>query len=151
MIFDRIENYTLYAGISDRLLAAFHFLLESDLHNQPAGRVEIDGDNLFAIVQEYATRPADQGVWEAHRRYIDVQFMLDGRERMGFANLSTMQLGEYVPEKDFQPMQGAGSTVEMFPGSFVVFFPEDGHMPGLTIQYPEKVRKVVVKVKLEES
>ena len=113
------------------------------------GRVDIDGDRLYALVQEYQTRPAEQGLWEAHRRYIDVQYIVSGRERMGVANIHTMQLGEYVMEKDFQPMTGTGNDIEVFPGSFIIFFPEDGHMPGLKVNEPERVKKVVLKVKIE--
>jgi biofilm protein TabA len=74
--------------------------------------------------------------------------MVSGQERMGVANLRIMQVGEYVPEKDFQPMSGIGNYLDVFAGSFVIFFPEDGHMPGLCVNAPEAVRKVVLKVKI---
>jgi beta-galactosidase beta subunit len=61
------------------------------------------------LVQEYITKPLEQGLWEAHRNYIDFQYMFSGQERMGFANLSTMRFGDYIPEKDFQPMIGNGN------------------------------------------
>jgi YhcH/YjgK/YiaL family protein len=133
------------------VFAALQFLVKTDLNNLPIGRTEIDGDRLFALVQEYDTKPAEQGIWEAHRKYIDVQYMVTGQERMGFAHLSAMQLGEYVPEKDFQPMSGVGNSVNVFAGAFVIFFPQDGHMPGLCIDVPEKVKKVVLKVRIEEA
>jgi YhcH/YjgK/YiaL family protein len=148
MIFDTLDNHARYAGLGNNLPAALKFLLENDLTALPVGRIEIDGDNLYALVQEYTTKPAAQGVWEAHRRYIDVQYLFSGHERMGFAQLSTMQLGEYVPARDFQPMSGTGNHVDVFAGAFVIFFPEDGHMPGLCVDAPEPIRKAVLKVRI---
>jgi len=150
MIFDTIDNHVRYDGLGYNLAAALTFLRENDLAALPLGRVDIDGDNLYALVQVYVTRPVEQGLWEAHRRYIDVQYMFRGRERMGFANLSAMQLGEFVPEKDFQPLTGVGNFVDVFAGAFVIFFPEDGHMPGLCQGTPEPVRKIVLKVKIKK-
>lgn len=151
MIFDTLNNYAQYDGLTHNLFAALQFLVKTDLSNLQVGRMDIDGDRLYMLVQEYDTKPAEHGIWEAHRRYIDVQYLVSGHERMGFAHLSVMQLGEYVPENDFQPMSGVGNSVDVFAGAFVIFFPQDGHMPGLCVDLPEKVKKVVLKVKLEEA
>ena len=148
MIFDLLENHARYTGLGPNLVAAFDFLVNTDLAALKPGRIDLQGDALYALVQEYTTKPAAQGLWEAHRRYIDVQYLLSGHERMGFAQTSTMQLGEYTPERDFQPMSGTGHTLDMFPGSFVVFHPQDAHMPGLAVNAPEAVKKIVVKVGL---
>ena len=147
MIFDTLENAQRYTGLGDSLPAALKYLRETDLASLPVGRIDLDGDRLYVLVQEYETRPLEQGKWEAHRKYIDVQYVASGRERMGFANLSVMQLGEYKPEKDFQGLSGPANYVEVFAGSFVIFFPEDGHMPCLCVAQPEPVRKVVLKVR----
>lgn len=146
MIFDTLEHALRYAELGSGLPAAMKYLLETDIASLPVGRINLDGDRLYVLVQEYETKPPEQGKWEAHRRYIDVQYVASGRERMGFANLGTMQLGEYHPEKDFQALSGAGNQVDVFAGAFVIFFPEDAHMPGLCVDQPEPVRKVVLKV-----
>lgn len=151
MIFDTLDNFDRYKGLAPNLFAGLQFLAKTDLGNLPVGRIDIDGNRLYALVQEYDTKPEEQGIWEAHRLYIDVQHLVSGRERMGFAHLSVMQLGEYVPETDFQPMSGAGNRMDVFAGGFVIFFPQDGHMPGLCIDTPETVKKVVLKVKIEEA
>jgi YhcH/YjgK/YiaL family protein len=148
MIFDTIENYARYAGLGSNLFAALKFLRENDLAALPVGRQELDGDKLYLLAQEYTTKPVEAGRWEAHRKYIDIQYMVSGSERMGFANLRTMQLGEYNPEKDFQALTGSGNFVDVFHGSFAIFFPEDAHMPTLAVGAPEQVRKVVMKVKI---
>jgi len=148
MIFDTLNNYARYMGLENGIPAALNFLLKSDLTGLPVGRTDIDGNNLYALIQEYATKNLDQGEWEAHRKYIDVQYMVSGRERMGFTNICTMQPGKYVAEDDFLPMAGTGNYVEVFAGTFVIFFPEDGHMPGLNTGMTEMVKKVVLKVKI---
>jgi YhcH/YjgK/YiaL family protein len=148
MIFDTLDNHARYAGLGHNLPTALKFLLENDLTSLPVGRMDIDGDNLYVLVQEYVTKPVEKGIWEAHRKYIDVQHMVSGTERMGVANLRTMQLGEYIPERDFQPMSGTGNHVDVFAGAFVIFFPDDAHMPGLQADQPESIRKVVLKVKI---
>lgn len=153
MIFDVLENHVLYAGTGYNLKTAFNFLLGTDLGALPVGRIELDGDRVFVMVQEYLTRPALEGFWESHRKYIDVQYVCHGREQMGFASLRSMTLGEYSPEKDFQAMSdlkiGIGNAIEVNAGQFVVFFPGDAHKPGLSVaSEPELVKKIVVKVKL---
>lgn len=147
MIFDTLENSFRYSGLGHPLHDALNYLNKTELTAIPVGRIDLDGDNLYVLVQEYDTKLPDAGKWEAHRKYIDVQYMMRGVERMGFANLRTMQIEEYNPEKDFQAMSGSGNFVDVFPGSFVIFFPEDAHMPGLCVERPEPIRKVVLKVR----
>ena len=149
MIFDTLNNSGLYCGQDPRFNDAFRFLRENDLSRLPAGRIDLDGDALYVLVQEYTTKTLEQGKWEAHRRYIDIQYIHSGAENMGFANLQAMDVGEYVPERDFLALSGEGNMVTVFAGAFVVFFPQDGHMPGLCVGKPGPVKKVVLKVQLD--
>ena len=153
MIFDVLENHSLYTAMGYNFSPAFKYLLETDLAGLPVGRIDLDGDRLYALVQEYMTKPAVGGFWESHRKYIDIQYVCRGREQMGFASLRSMTLGEYVPEKDFQAMAdlkiGIGNTIEVNSGQFAVFFPGDAHKPGISVgPEPESVKKIVFKVKL---
>ena len=84
------------AGLAQRLQAGFHYLQTADLTNTAPGRVEIDGDQVFALVQEYNTKPKEQGFWESHRKYIDIQYVVSGSEHMGYANLSQLDAGDYT-------------------------------------------------------
>lgn len=147
MIFDTIENIDRYTTLGYNLGLGLRFLVENSLSSLPLGRTDVDGDQLYVLVQEYDTRPVEQGKWEAHRQYIDIQYMVDGQERMGFANIRNMALGEYIPERDFQSLTGEGNYVDVFSGAFVIFFPEDAHKPGLAVNNPEPIRKVVLKVR----
>jgi len=148
MIFDMLSNSHLYSDITPRLNMAFAYLTATDLAALPAGRVDLDGDHVYVLVQEYTTKPLEEGKWEAHRRYLDVQYILSGSERIDFALTNTMKLGDYIEERDFQAMSGSGSTLNLKAGSFAVFFPQDAHMPGLAVGAPSQVKKIVVKCDL---
>lgn len=148
MIFDMLSNSYLYTDISARMDRAFDYLNLNDLSKLPVGRIDLDGSHLYVLVQEYTTKPFEEGKWESHRRYLDVQYMLSGCERIDFALVNTMKLGEYSEERDFQAMSGSGSTLNLVAGSFAVFFPQDAHMPGLAVVSPSQVKKVVIKCEL---
>ena len=74
MIVDRLANLDLYRGLAPRWVKALEFLRDSDLLSLSLGRHDLDGDRLFALVQDYETKPTEQCRWEAHRRYCDIQF-----------------------------------------------------------------------------
>jgi YhcH/YjgK/YiaL family protein len=148
MIFDTLSNCFLYSNLTPRLKIAFDYLPSTVLASLPVGRIDLDGDHVYAMVQEYTTKPLADGKWESHRRYLDVQYMIRGCERIDFALLKTMKLGEYIAEKDFQAMSGIGHSLNLVEGSFAIFFPQDAHKPGLVIGAPSSVKKVVVKCEL---
>jgi YhcH/YjgK/YiaL family protein len=145
MIYDMLENSRLYTQITPQLEKAFSFLQSTNLADLKPGRIELEGDSVYVMVQEYLTKPQDAGQWEAHKRYVDVQYIVSGSEKIGFAMLNSMQLGEYNPERDFQAMFGEGQFMTMIPGSFAVFFPQDAHMPGIAMEELAPVKKIVIK------
>lgn len=138
-------------GLAQRLQAAFDYLQRTDLENAEPGKVEIDGNRVFALIQEYNTKPRAQGFWEAHRQYLDVQYVVKGLEHMGYANLEQLTAGAYEAAKDFVPLEGAGSFILLPAGMFTIFMPEDGHMPGIAVNEPQPVKKVVVKVAVSDA
>lgn len=158
MIVDQLENVNsdFYAGLltkhggafklADRLALGLKFLQEGNVLSLEPSRIELDGDKVFAMIQHYDTKPKEQGVWEAHRKYIDIQYVAEGQELMGYANLGHLQAGEYDAEKDFVLLQGEGSYVLMKPGTFVILGPQDAHIPQVAVDAPQPVKKVVVKV-----
>jgi YhcH/YjgK/YiaL family protein len=145
MIADTLGNAQLYRGLSPRIARAFDYLRGADLRGT-LGTFAIDGDRLYAMVQEYETIPLALGCWEAHRRYIDLQYVVDGSERIGYAPISRLQAGAYEPERDFLPLSGPGDFLSLHPGDFMLLFPEDAHLPRIAIAAPAPVRKVVVKI-----
>jgi len=152
MIIDRLEKASLYREVHQRLAAAFDYLQKTDLDKITPGTYEIEGRKVYVMVQQYETKPKEKGRWEAHRKYIDVQFVHQGAELFGYANLRDLKEGPYDEAKDFLPLQGEGrgDFFRVPQGTFVILFPQDAHMPGMAISAPQPVKKFVVKVAIGE-
>jgi YhcH/YjgK/YiaL family protein len=149
MILDKLENAELYSCISENLKKGFDFLKKTDLSRQEVGRFEIDGENVFALISEYENKAHQDCRLEAHKAYADIQFIVSGREAIGFAPLNGQTVTEeYTAEKDIVFFSGETTQLILETGMFAVFYPQDVHRPSMQIDGPEKVKKVVVKVKL---
>jgi biofilm protein TabA len=146
MIVDQLSNAPFYYGLNERLARGLRYLQLADPKLITPGRHPIDGDQIFALFQEYNTKARDGGLWEAHRKYIDIQFVAEGIELMGYANLGHMRTEPYDEARDFVPVFGDGLFVPMAAGTFVIVAPQDAHMPGIAQGAPQPVRKIVVKV-----
>lgn len=156
MIYDTLEHKDQYRGLSPRLAKALDFLAETDFSALPDGRCDIDGDEVFANVQEYETEPAEERRYEAHRRYYDIQFVVAGSEALWYAPLETLAPeGPFDEEGDgglYAPEEGAPeSEIVLRPGDLAVVAPEDAHkprcIPSADGSRPQHVRKIVVKVR----
>ena len=149
MIFGSFENRERYFSVNEKLTAAFEFIERAVRESLPAARYELDGEGNYAFIQEYETKTESK--WEAHRKYIDVQYIVSGAEVMDVSHISS--LGETVPydeTKDvafFEGGEGATRCV-VRAGEYAIFFPEDVHRPGLCLGTPAPVRKIVVKIKV---
>jgi biofilm protein TabA len=132
------------------LRKAFAFLRSDFIHSLPDGRVEIDGDRVFALVQRYHTKTVDAPTFEFHRKYIDVQFIVSGEEIIGWAPLEGITITEaYDAEKDIcfgTSAKGSWTRAYLEAGQLAVLWPEDGHAPKLACCAPSSVMKIVVKV-----
>jgi YhcH/YjgK/YiaL family protein len=149
MIIDKISNSHLYHTVHPRFKRAFDYIQQGNADTLPVGRYELDGTALFVLVQEYETKLKEQGFWESHRRYIDLQYVARGVEGMGYANIEHMQHGEYDSGKDLLLPKGEGDIVTLHSGCFALLMPQDVHMPGMAIGNPVPVRKIVVKIAIE--
>lgn len=152
MIHDTLENSARYEALSPRFAQAFAYLRGVD-GTQELGRVDITGDDVFAIVQTYTTKPQEKALFEAHRRYIDVQFIHSGRETILWAPLKTMQepTMEYNAEKEAALWKLVPDVTELHltAGHFAILYPEDAHAPCVQWGEPGEVFKVVVKVAVD--
>lgn len=149
MIFDHIRHGAHYNSMHPLFEKCFRFLLDPASAQLEEGRYDIDGDNAFALVQAYHTKPESEGKWEAHRRYIDIQYMLEGTEIMGITPLEHVSVSQaYSEENDYALFEGTGEKVTVPAGFFTVFYPHDVHMPGLLVNESQPVRKIVIKVRL---
>lgn len=149
MIIDLLANMYLYEGLNARIDRAFAYLRETDLTALEPGDYEIDGKNIYARALTYTTRVPENGVWEAHRRYIDLQVMVLGDERVCYAPLIRLTPGAYDEAKDFLRLSGEGDSITLPSGSFMLLWPTDGHMPCLAVDRPEPIKKVVVKIAVD--
>jgi YhcH/YjgK/YiaL family protein len=154
MIIAKLEDLPRQIPALPRLQQALQYLKENRDANLADGRYEIDGERVFALVQSYQTLPVDENAkYEAHRKYIDVQFIVSGVEVMGWAALEQMRINkEYQPEKDVclgtcPPALATLTRVDA--GEAAIFFPEDAHAPKLACGEPAPVKKIVVKVALD--
>ena len=149
MIVDRLAHASEYFNLGQGIRAALEYLQNTDIGELTPGRHDVDGDRLFALVSDYDTKSPDETFWEAHRRHIDVQYVHAGRERIGYGDLVDFAADPYDAERDLVVARGeTGQFVEVQPGGFVILFPHDVHMPGLTAREKARVRKVVVKVRI---
>jgi len=149
MILDKIENAGFYSCISENLKKGFDFLKNTDLSQVEVGRFEIDGKNVFALISEYESKAHQDCRLEAHQAYADIQYIVSGREAIGFAPLNGQTVTEeYIAEKDIVFFSGETTQLILETGMFAVFYPQDAHRPSMQIDEPEHVKKIVVKVKL---
>ena len=147
MVSDSIENAHLYYNLSPRIEEALKFLETTDFTDAEEGRIDIDGDNIYALVQRYNTKPEDEGKWEAHRKYTDIQMVVEGSESVCVVNVDYLDIiQEYNIEKDVEFYEGDGDFLQLNEGEFVILFPHDAHMPGIEVEESDKVLKVVIKV-----
>ncbi|HNP22141.1 MAG TPA: YhcH/YjgK/YiaL family protein [Panacibacter sp.] len=149
MIIDNLDNCKRYLSLHPKFEKAFAFLMETNLDAIAPGKYNIDENDVFAIVQEYDTLDALGEQMESHEKYIDVQYMIRGGERVGLALLSDQSVSKlYNDETDFMLYADAPSFfAELSSGIFMIFFPTDLHMPCIKIEKPAAVRKIVIKVK----
>ena len=152
MIIDTINNADKYFCLGDKIAVGLKYLKETDFTAMPDGKVEIAGEDIFAIVQRYNPISLDDGKWEAHRKYIDIQYIVSGTEQIGFGRIDEMGIvQEYSEQDDVLFTDGTGGDfVNMNSGMFMILFPHDVHKPCIKCgDIPDKVVKVVVKVRGE--
>ena len=151
MIFDRLGNAALYSGAHQGFSEAFAFLERAAKEDLPVGRYELDGEALFAMVQEYDTNPDRENSFEGHLKYIDIQFVVRGEEAFEAVDRSVaVPACDYSEEKDvcFYADRAPELAAILGEATFAIFFPHDIHKPGLAVQNKaEHVKKIVVKVK----
>ena len=151
MILDTIDNTHLYTSLHASFEKALEILRDSTLPQKGDGRYTVDGDEVYYMIQRYATKPMSQGRLEAHRKYIDIQFLLSGQELLGYAPVKDLTVAEeYNPQKDiaFFNTPKDITKIKLEPGLFCILFPDDAHLPCCHLAEPAEARKVVIKIRL---
>ena len=132
---------------------AFAFLKETNLDTISPGKYAIDGDNVYAIVSDGKPKLMEEAKWEAHRKYIDIQYIISGKEKMGLAPISKAAvIDEFNESKDVGFYNIPDSDSQYYtaePGTLLLFFPLDAHRPGIRTEGCDWDKKIVIKVKAD--
>ncbi|MEM9418773.1 MAG: YhcH/YjgK/YiaL family protein [Planctomycetota bacterium] len=149
MIYTTAEYADRYAKLHPLLSEAFEALHSFDPAT-PDGKIELRGDDLFANVERYTTQPADGRRYESHQTYLDVQTIFTGRESIYVDDIDRLVVTDpYDAKRDVTFYSGADETrLDLYPGDFAIFFPEDGHKPVCECGGATEVLKVVAKVRI---
>ncbi len=150
MIVTDLSNIDYQVSMTSAIKKAIDFLRRTDIHSLVDGRVEIDGQQVFAIIQRYETIIADVLKFEYHKKYVDIQYVASGEEVIGWAPAEEITVTEaYDADKDIcfgTVPKGKITPVYMRSGQAAVLYPEDGHAPRLAAGAPSHVLKIVVKI-----
>lgn len=150
MVTDRLANADLYRSLSPRIAAALKYVESTDFAGLADGRYDVDGDNVFALVQRYSSKPLAEGRWEAHRQHIDLQLVVSGLEQIGYVSIDQLIAEPYDEDRDLTWLSGdAGQWIMVPAGHFMLLWPGDAHMPQVQVGKSNEVLKVVVKIKVD--
>ena len=150
MILDSLSRSDRYLALHPLFALAFGFLRHTDLHALGPGRHAIDGERLFAIVEGCPGRSREEAKLECHRRYIDIQLVLEGVDEMGWKPLADCvePATDFDVARDIRFFNDApASWIATPPGAFCLFFPDDAHAPLVSAGM---IRKVVVKIAVDQ-
>lgn len=129
---------------------ALHYLRQTDFSVMAAGRYPIDGEKMFAIIQTPLTQDWETGQPEFHARYLDIQYLLEGEELIGYgiADPSLPATQDFLQERDiaFVAPQAGESKLHLTAGMFAIFYPGELHRPCRAAGEPQLIRKVVIKI-----
>jgi len=146
MIFSTLSQSNRYAALHPLFPRVFEFIRNTDLLALAPGRYPIVGEQLFVIVESVAGRSREDAQLECHRKYIDIQLVLEGVDEMGWKTLAdcTQPVSDYSEEKDIQFFRDTpASWIATPPGAFCIFFPEDAHAPLVSTG---NIRKAIFKI-----
>ena len=150
MVIDSLSNAAKYYALSPYVAKGLQWLEQhrNELPTMDNGQYEIDGQNVYAIVNSYDTKPIGECGWEAHLRYCDIHYSVTGSERIGYHHKAHMlELQPYNHDKDYALYTGAGDWVTVQQGSFCLLLPEDIHAPGaIAGEHSTHLKKVVIKL-----
>ena len=137
--------YVAYHRNQKAWAAAFAFLKNAHLPELIPGKYPILGDQVFALVTEGPTHSKDSVNWESHKHYVDLHYIIKGKEIIGIADTAkTTMIKPYTPDVINYTAKGEFYTAA--PGEFFLFFPNDAHRPGIKIEGCNRVKKIVIKI-----
>ena len=151
MILDKIQNIDLYSGISENIKNAIEYIKKTDFSEMKMGKHEIN-DKMFVLVNEYETKENELRILEAHRKYIDFQYVLEGNELIEYELMNKQKVySEYNAEDDYILFHNTEyvSQIQFNEGMFAILYPNDLHLPGVINIEKSNIRKIVLKVLID--
>ena len=150
MILDTLQASAPYRELGPRIARGLDWLKHFS-PDSPDGRVDIDGDDVFALVQSYDSVPPAEKQYESHRTYADIQYVASGDEVIYYAPTTSLHaVTVHDPKKDFtlyaDPI--VSTPLQLGPGNFAIFLPQDGHKPGCISGAACRIKKVVIKARV---
>ena len=148
MIYGNLNNKDMLKCLPEAILKVFDYASKNDLQAFELGKHEIDGEKVFVNIVQYDTTTVESRFWEAHKKYLDIHFMLQGKERINLNFKDNLSFKKYVEEDDFLEFEGdENSTVVLEKDDFLICYPEDIHMTCLKADEKESnVKKAIYKV-----
>lgn len=150
MIKDNLLHLAYYNYLNPDIKTGLKYIRDTDFDNLENGRYEIAEGKVFVIIQDYNSKSESEGKFEAHRKYVDIQFIIKGEERIGTGKIECFdESTDYDEDKDIVFLtpkdDSATSFITLKEKEFAIFYPNDAHMPSIAVNESSFVRKVVVK------
>lgn len=146
---DMVTFYKQYQANKTVWEKVFAYIKTTNLDTIAPGKYPIDGDNAYAIITEGPSKTLDAAKWESHKNYIDFQYVVKGKEKIGVVDVSKATVtSPYDAAKDLANYTADGTYYTAEPGTFYLFFPQDAHRPNIKVDGFDVVKKMVIKIKV---
>lgn len=146
MIIDNLQNLERYTALHPLFVQVIEFLKTIDLQTCPQGKIVLKEDELFVDITETSPKLKEEALLETHNEFIDIQIPVSGPEIMGYASRCMLPEAHYDREKDITFYDTpVDNYLNVNPGMFVIFFPQDAHAPAIT---PVTLKKIIIKIKV---
>ena len=147
MIFGNRKNLQEYNYLEENIKKCFEYAASNNLLDFEKGSYKIDGNNLFVNIVEYETIDVENRFWEAHKNYLDLHLMLDGKEQIDVNFIGNMEEKEFVEKDDFLPLEGdKNGHVILEKDDFLICYPNDAHRTAVKVNNPKKIKKAIFKI-----
>lgn len=148
MFADRIENLKLYIPYNEKIKVVCDYLAKTDIHTLEVGKYDI-GEGVRVVVNAFTPKTREAARWETHKKYIDLQYLIEGDESMGYLPVEEVEAAEYDAEKDVShptPKAGASvSEIALTTGCFAFLEPRDAHRPSVKL-HADASKKLIFKI-----
>ena len=151
MIFGNIKNLNEYNYLPSDIKRCFEYAASNDLLNYEKGSHVFYWRHDGFVTVEYETTDVENRFWEAHRNYLDLHLMLDGKEQIDVNFIENMEEKEFIEKDDFLPLEGEkNGHVILEKGDFLICYPNDAHRTAVKIEDSQKIKKAIFKIIIEK-